>query len=90
MKPPLPYTGTRSRRRPSRIASGTPASFAFASHSATSSAEIAVAATPARPTLRTARHSASTAAGMSTSGRSRSTSASIDIASAAALASVYV
>ncbi len=90
MKPPLPYTGTRSRKRPSSSASGTSASFAFASHNAASSAEIAVAAIPPRPTLRTARHSASTAAGMSTTGRLRSTPASSDVTSGTALASVYV
>src|SRR5215471_5335288 len=56
VKPPLPYTGTRSRHGPSSWASGTSRSFAFRSQRATSTAEIAIDAIPGRPRLRVAHH----------------------------------
>ena len=65
------------RTRPSRVHSGTSSSFAFRSHSAASTAEIAVAASPCRPMLRTARCIAANAPGGSIASVPTTTSLSV-------------
>ena len=78
-KPPLPYTGTSWRARPSRPASGWPSSRALRSHRAISTAEMAVAATPGRPMLRTCLAMASAMPAMSKASRPVTRSASISV-----------
>jgi hypothetical protein len=63
VNPPLPYTATPSRTRPRSVTSGMSRSRALRSHSAVSTAEIAIDAIPGRPRLRTARRIASQHAG---------------------------
>jgi hypothetical protein len=87
VKPPLPYTGTLSWKRPSRSASETPSRRAFRSHSATSTAEIAIAASPGWPTLRTVRHMAAHADCGDIGSLRRTAPASVDSISSPAAAS---
>ena len=85
---PLPYTGTASRARPSRLDSATPSSRAFRSHSAMSTAEMAIAAIPGRPALRTCRAMASAAPATSNASRPVTVPASNSSTTVAAAAAV--
>src|SRR6202012_4540756 len=71
VRPPDPYTGTAGCARPSRSATQTSRSLALRSQSATSTAEIAIAATPGHPRLRTAAIIAHHAAGTASASRPR-------------------
>jgi hypothetical protein len=69
---------TAERAPPSSVTTGTRSSFALRSQSAVSTAEIAIAATPARPRFRTVESIAWKAVGIAIASSPRTTGASTD------------
>ncbi len=87
MKPPLPYSSTRSRTEPKSATSGIPSRRAFRSQRAESTAAIAVEAIPGRPMFRTAATILSQARGTAVASSPQTSGASRSATSAAAEAS---